>query len=72
MKIPGGGGSKAKGSAPRGEKSIVNFTLKQYYSLKIKFVPCHHQRVKVNEVAKFVNSRLLRDQFPPLTIPTKT
>ena len=71
MKIPGGWGVWSK-SALRGEKSIANFTLKQYYSLKIEFVPCHHQRVKVNEVAKFENSRLLRDQFPPLTIPAKT
>ena len=53
-------------------KNPLPILLLNYFSLKIKFVSCHHQRVKISEVAKFENSRPLRDQFPPLTIPTKT
>ena len=53
-------------------KNPLPILLLNYYSLKINFVPCHHQRVKISEVAKFENSRPLRDQFAPMTIPTKT
>ena len=53
-------------------KNPLPILLLNYYSLKINFVPCHHQRVKISEAAKFENSRPLRDQFPPMTIPTKT
>ena len=69
-KFQRGGRSKAK--VPSVGKNPLPISLLSYYSLKIKFVPCHHQRVKISEVAKFENSRLLRDQFPPLTIPAKT
>ena len=53
-------------------KNPLPISLLNYYSLKINFVPCHHQRVKISEVAKFENSRPLRDQCPPLPIPRKT
>ena len=66
------GGEQSKAKVPSVGKNPLPISLLSYYSLKIKFVPCHHQRVKISEVAKFENSRLLRDQFPPLTIPTKT
>ena len=66
------GGGRSKATVPSVRKNPLPISLLSYYSLKIKFVPCHHQRVKISDVAKFENSRLLRGQFPPLTIPTKT
>ena len=32
-------------------KNPLPISLLNYYSLKINFVPCHHQRVKISEVA---------------------
>ena len=55
-----------------GKNPLPISLLINYYSLKINSVPCHHQRVKISVVAKFENSRPLRDQFPPMTISTKT
>ena len=66
------GGGRSKATVPSVGKNPLPISLLSYYSLKIKFVPCHHQRVKISEVAKFENSRLLRDQLPLLRIPTKT
>ena len=51
-KFQRGGGSKAKvpsvGKNPFPISLLIN-----YYSLKINFVPYHHQRVKISGVAKF-------------------
>ena len=55
-----------------GKNPLPISLLINYYSLKINSVPCHHQRVKISEVAKFENSRPLRAQFSPMTISTKT
>ena len=57
MKISGGGRSKAKVPSV-GKNPLPISLLINYFSLKIKFVHCHHQRVKISEVAKFENTRL--------------
>ena len=48
-------GSKAKVPSV-GKNPLPISLLINYYSLKINFVPCHHHRVKISEVAKCESS----------------